>query len=71
MINQTTTRQDESGNTYDLHSTDALENLSYFVGRCRGCGEEIRHTIMREKPVAYMLCDCGMVLKAENRTRWH
>ena len=54
-----------------LHSPDPLRNLSYMVGRCLLCGVEFRASLIGEAPDGLALCECGNIIKVNNKTKWN
>lgn len=57
--------------TFLMHNPDPLMNLSYFESDCRVCGRHHVESVVDERETAWVACECGHVLQAENKWRWH
>jgi len=56
---------------FDRHSLDPLKNLSFYKAQCRCCGRWYRESTDQDRAVVWIACECGHVMRAENRVRWH
>jgi DNA-directed RNA polymerase subunit RPC12/RpoP len=51
---------------------DPLRNISVFRETCTTCGAEVREVADEDAPEAVIECmNCGSLVPAKNRVRWH
>jgi hypothetical protein len=52
-------------------SDDPLENVTYFQGECRVCGNRISGGLKQDVSPVWAACFvCGHVFALDNRVRW-